>query len=117
MNNTTMTKERYLQIIATFKSFVKNKKNHPTIDQDYGTKYEGNVRFEHFVLYAMLRNREPAKTTHDVNCETYISVMEQLKRMANSSVELSKHWSWGWSHLNKGFGLTEEEFRAIVNGQ
>ena len=46
----TLTKERYNEVISTFKAFVKNKENHPKKDETYGTKYNFRITLSHFVL-------------------------------------------------------------------
>lgn len=73
-------------IKTNFAAFVNDKANHPTHDT-YGTKYSGNVQFEHFVLYAFLRGANPEKTTHNVNSEHYKDVLDTITQVFNKSNE------------------------------
>lgn len=114
MNNTTMTKERYIQITNSFKAFVKDKANHPNVDKKYGTKYGGKISHVHFVVYAMLRGRAPELTTHSIEAKSFISAIKTLDEMAYCKAPATLQRLKLWDSIRKPFGLTEDEFRQIV---
>ncbi|ELP6119468.1 hypothetical protein QTV43_000613 [Vibrio vulnificus] len=111
MKNENMTKERYLEIIANFKAFVNDIANKPYYDKEYGTKHQGNITFAHFVFYALVRGKNPEITTHDVESEKYLHVLELLRTMSKPNYRDSqlRH------SLRVAMGLTDEEITSILS--
>ena len=66
-----MNYEKKLILIKEFKAATKNNDLKPTVDETYGTKYEGYLTYLHYMFYAMLRNKNVALTTHDINAYKY----------------------------------------------
>ncbi len=109
----TLTKERYKEILATFKAFVKNKDNHPKKDEAYGTKYNFRITLSHFVLYAIIRNQDPAATSHDPeNSEKYIDAISSLRSLMRNYKPESV--SWGFKTFGEAFGITEAELNELL---
>lgn len=66
----------------TFKSFVNDPANKATRNQ-YGTKTPGLVTLEHFMLWAILRGKDPATCSHDPDGERYAQAMAYFSRLFN----------------------------------
>lgn len=110
--NYTMTKERFMEVVANFKAFVKDKANHPTYDKDYGTKYAGKLDINHFILYAILRQKDTAKTSHDpVNSETYLDAMAMFRKWANQEGKIQ---AWNINRITAPFGINEDELKDAL---
>ncbi|CAH7200794.1 conserved hypothetical protein [Vibrio chagasii] len=105
MKNTNMTKERYLEITANFKTFVNDKANKPYFDEEDGTKMLGKITFLHFVFYALFRGKNPEITTHDVESETYQHTIGLLKSMTRSS----NHETYCRGLIRNAMGMTDDE--------
>lgn len=114
MSNTTVkelfTKEEYLNLISTFREFVKDPQNKPYKCESYGTKYSGNVTLLHFVLYAVLRGKSPTKTTHDVESEKYCQALRDLETLKEGRSV------YGVNGLEKAFGLDPERLSEVLKG-
>jgi hypothetical protein len=79
------------QLISNFSLYFNDIKNKPCKDS-YGTKRDGNLHFEHFILYALIRGSNPSKTTHSTTSENYISALKQvnyIRKLDLSKIELS----------------------------
>lgn len=115
VNNTfSLTRDRYLEIVSTFKLFVKNKNNHPKKDERYGTKYNFNIKLVHFVLYAIIRNQDPKKTSHDPEkSEKYEEAIKSLNSLMKGYDE-SKVNLFYKAKFKDSFGITEEEINGIL---
>lgn len=110
----TLSKSRYMEIVETFKAFVKDKKNHPKIDERYGTKYNFRINIEHFILYAILRNKEPSKTSHDPeSSEKYMSAMRSLELLSRSYSEERENWYYK-DTFAEAFGISELELHELL---
>lgn len=55
----------------TFGAYVKAPENRPWYSEEYGTKYPGKVTLLHFMIYAVLRGKDPRKVSHDPSGATY----------------------------------------------
>lgn len=109
----TLTKKRYNEILSTFKAFVNNKDNHPKKDKTYGTKYNFRITLSHFVLYAIIRNQDPAATSHDPeNSETYIDAISGIKSLMRNYKPESV--SRGFKTFEEAFGVTESELNDLL---
>ena len=102
MNNKALSKEQFFEMRKTFKAFVKDRSNHPRKDATYGSKIGGNVMFKHFVAYAVLRGKDPALTTHDVESESYQDVLRDLRRYSEGGSD------WELERFLLAFGLDFE---------
>ena len=101
--NRTLTKEKFELAVKDFRSFLKDKKNHSYHHPEFGNKIEGKLKFRHFIFYAMLKNRDIEKTTHDVSSEKYLVELDLIKKF----------------RLNSDFlmcfpSLSEEEIKEII---
>lgn len=105
--NHLFTEDRFNEIIVTFKVFVKDKDNKPWKNETYGTQYPGKVTFEHFIFYAMLRGKDPVKTTHDPESERYKMIIDRFSRALQGKGFLLKP-------VVSALGMTEEEGLAVV---
>lgn len=113
-NNSNMTKERYLQIKANFKAFVKDPENRPYYCETYGTKYEGYTSLIHFALYAILRNKDPKITSHDPeNSEKFLDAISDLKSIYMTTGNIGDHRKY--IYVTKPFGLTSEELKEALS--
>ncbi|ELP5902555.1 hypothetical protein QTV49_004595 [Vibrio vulnificus] len=109
----TLSKERHNEIISSFKAFLKNKDNHPKKDEVYGTKYNFRITLSHFVLYAIIRNQDPAATSHDPeNSEKYINAISGLRSLMRNYKPESV--SWGFKTFGEAFGITEVELNGVL---
>ena len=80
MNNEQPSPSRYQAIGLAkhaFKAFVSDPANKPTRNY-YGTKFPGNVKLEHFMLWAVLRGKDPAGCTHDAKSDRYTQAIAYL---------------------------------------
>ena len=83
----TITKEEFLSARNAFRKALKDPKAKPRYCKTYGTKYPGNIEFLHFGFYAILRNADIRKITHDVDSENYKRMVGILKSgWQNSSI-------------------------------
>ncbi|MDK9790151.1 hypothetical protein [Vibrio sp. D431a] len=105
---TVMTKEEYLNLITSFRGFVKAPENKPYKCKTYGTKYEGNVQLIHYVMYAVLRGKSPESTTHDVNSEKFIDAMMDVNRIVESGT------SFKIDDFEGTFGLSLERVSEVL---
>lgn len=112
-----LSKERHFEIVKTFKEFAKNKENHPYKDQTYGNKIDGKLSFIHYVLYAIIRQKNPDLTSHDPkNSEKYAEIMSSLDQ-AMHNIKRDGNLS-RYSYYNRiasDFGITPEELYAVLN--
>lgn len=112
-NNTNMTKERYLQIKANFKAFVKDPANLPYYCETYGTKYDGYTGLIHFALYAILRNKDPKITSHDPeNSEKFLDAISDLKSLHMATGKIADHRKY--TYVTKPFGITSDELKLAL---
>jgi hypothetical protein len=103
--NRIMSKELYMKLVAEFKESTKNKEFKPYFGKDYcgnKIKMKGKFSFVTYIFYAILRGKDPAKTTHDVLSETY---SDALYYLASSYNQIHKIMP----------SLTEELFKLIVS--
>ncbi|CAH7386389.1 hypothetical protein VCHA53O466_40478 [Vibrio chagasii] len=109
-NSSPLTKEQFKAAVISFKEFVKSKDNKPYYCKTYGTKYAGEVRFDHYVAYAIMRGKNPEITTHDAESESFKCVMLNLKRMAESTMARERMED----SISKAFGLSSVEFQKVL---
>lgn len=110
-----LSKEKWQMAVMDFKKFNLDPDNKPFKDSTYGTKYQGEIRFITYILYAMLREKDFRKTTHNVNSESFVDRISALKAFSegksvgnwviNDEIALAK----------KCFSsLTTEELKAVI---
>lgn len=83
-----MNRQNYLNIKKSFAKFVNEKSNRPKKDPHYGNKIEGNIKFIHFIIYAIICRKDPVKTTHDEYSENYIYNMELIKKLIDGKLSI-----------------------------
>jgi hypothetical protein len=103
-----MSKERYYGIIDNFRKFLKDKDNKPHKNETYGNKEEGKIRFEHFIIYAILRGRDISKTTHSIDSDKYKDILIYLEFMSNGGKNIPKY-------LMEPFGFTQDEYLDVIS--
>lgn len=81
--NFVISKEKYVNAIKDFKDFIKNKDNYSYPHEIYGHKVEGIIGLKHFMFYAMLRNKDIEKTTHNVESEKYQYALRMFRGLYN----------------------------------
>lgn len=106
-NRETMNKETYLRLVKEFKDSTKNKDLKPYWGKDWlgnKIKIKGDFIFEHYIFYALLRNKNPEITTHDVSSESYIEAKYNVKN------------GYSFGVINKIMpSLTKEMYEEIVS--
>jgi hypothetical protein len=109
MNTATLQEEQkrlsdevFHGAIAQFKAYQKDPDNRPKKDPDYGHKIEGNLTHEHYIFYALLRGKDPAKTSHDPSGESFKGKMDALVRR-------------GFPYGKVAFGLSPEDVRMVLS--
>lgn len=112
--NHALSKDRFKEVVLSFKSFVKDKNNHPKKDEKYGTKYNFRITLAHFIVYAIIRNQDPSKVSHDpINSEYYSDVMKELKSMVTNYNPDRK--SWRYRTFKEAFNISEEELNRVLS--
>ncbi|MFS1427927.1 hypothetical protein LMH73_012405 [Vibrio splendidus] len=96
----TVTKERYLEVVASFKKYGKKPNAH-----------EAGSCFEMYVLYALVRGKSPQSTTHNTKSDTYEKAVFTVLKYLNGKANRNKWCDEGRKSimLDKAFGLTEDE--------
>ncbi|WP_210498612.1 hypothetical protein [Vibrio crassostreae] len=108
--NTVVTREQFIEMKKCFKSFVNNKSNWSFKCERYGTKYAGNVMFEHYITYSILRGRAPEENSHDAQGETFAEAMKYLK-----SVSEGRNASWRpTKNISNAFEVEDEVIVEIL---
>ncbi|MGZ7507823.1 hypothetical protein [Vibrio parahaemolyticus] len=104
-NNTmkTLEKNRFFEIVSQFKGFVNAKEN----------ERESTHMFEMYILYAVIRGKDPKKTSHDPSAESYEEALGNVKGFLEQRYKPSKWLPKGnfANTLIDAFGLTEEEMK------
>ncbi|MCY9861433.1 hypothetical protein OTK49_02730 [Vibrio coralliirubri] len=109
----TMSKERFAEVVSTFKAFVKDKNNHPTYDKQYGTKYAGKLNIKHYIVYAILRQKDTAKTSHDpIKSGAYLDSIAMFRKWAKEENAIN---AWYLSGITAPFGITEDELKDALS--
>jgi hypothetical protein len=67
------------EIKVNFIEFSSREENRPYRDKVYGTKYAGKTGFVHYILYAIIRGKNPDRCAHDINTYKYIDNMDLIK--------------------------------------
>jgi hypothetical protein len=108
-----MNYERKTQLIKEFKESFHNKNLKPTY-AELGHKIEGKLNFNIFVFYAILRNKNIEKTTHDIKSEKFLSILYILKDFENKN---SRYKNDLYNNINIVFPsiLIEEVEELIKN--
>lgn len=81
-NEYVTTKEVYLKLVKEFKDSTKNDDFKPYYGKDWNgdkKKIKGKLAFEHYIFYALLKNKDITKVTHSVDSETYLDALSKLK--------------------------------------
>ena len=102
---TIMTKELYLQLVKEFKESANNKDFKPSWGKNWNgdkEKQNGTFVFEHYIFYALLRNKNPEITTHDPLSESYHDALSNLKYLYESMKKIMP-------------SLSKELFMEILN--
>ncbi len=101
---TKFTKERYLEIVDSFKTIAKKAKSH---------KCESSM--ELYVLNALIRGRSVTKTTHNVSSLKYKTAEKHIYDYLNGKEYRSQYSLEGRIPyvLDEAFGLTKEEKELI----
>lgn len=114
--NHALSKERFKDVVASFKSFVKDKNNHPKKDEQYGTKYNFKITLGHFIVYAIIRNQDPSKTSHNPEgSEKYIDAMRELKSIVSSYRHDRE--GRGIRSYQEAFNMSEDELVRVLKGK
>ena len=101
MNN-KLEKEKILALVKEFREIYHDPDHRPFLERnDYGAyRVEGTLRFEHYVLYALIRGKDPLKC---VKRATDLLKIEHKFKVS----------SWNW--YQKVFkSLTQDEFNEMV---
>jgi hypothetical protein len=86
-----MNYEKKQELIKEFKAATKNKAFNPTIDTQYGNKYEGKLHYLHYMFYAMLRNKNIELITHDIESPKFkIRKLQLLSFVKDTYQEINK---------------------------
>lgn len=102
------------QLIANFSLYFNDSKNKPSKDT-YGTKIDGNLYFEHFILYALIRGADPSKTTHSITSENYVTALNQINYMRNLDInKIESSYKYLFTPF-VGDKLTTEDIINILN--
>lgn len=106
-----MNYERKQQLTQEFKTSFHNKEFRPTY-AELGHKIEGKLNFNVFIFYAMLRNKNIEKTTHDVNSEKFTSAVDYFK---NATKETGWYRNYLYNELKIVFpSLKEDELVEVI---
>lgn len=111
-HSTPLSLERTIEVCKVFRKFVNNKESKPWKCEKYGTKYSGMVTHEHFILYAALRGKNPAETSHNPESEEYkekIAKLQSLIKYNNGALSALAE-----QYCNT-FSIEHDEFVRIVN--
>jgi len=68
----TMTKEEYINTINGFKKYIKSQRNIKKENRTLGLRQ--------FVFYALLRNKDYQKVTHDIESKKFKEVISSFDR-------------------------------------
>lgn len=100
----TVTKERYQEVVARFKKYGKKP-----------NAYSLGSCFEMYVLYALIRGKSPASTSHNTESETYIDAIALVLNYLNGKSSRSTWSEEGRKSamLDEVFALTEEECKNL----
>lgn len=105
------TIEKTIEACKTFRAFVKDEDNKPWKCEQYGTKYPGAVTHKHYILYAVLRGKNPSETSHAPESESFKEKVEQLKLMAKLS---DARFEYSTDSYRKAFGLSTDEMKLVI---
>ncbi|WP_415913189.1 hypothetical protein [Neptuniibacter sp. QD37_11] len=101
--NTGICRARFIEIRDYFRSFIKDKDNHPYYCEDYGTKYPGKVTYEHFIFYAILKGKDPKRCSHDPDGERFKEAMECLRE------------PFAYTRIVRAFHMSDEEVKVVLS--
>ena len=107
-----MNYERKQQLTQEFKISFHNKDFRPTY-APLGHKIEGKLTFNVFIFYAMLRNKNIEKTTHDVNSDKFTEAVSHFKSSLNKDSWYRNHMYNKVKHVFPS--LFEEEFIEVIS--
>ncbi|ENH6782400.1 hypothetical protein ABWE86_005129 [Vibrio parahaemolyticus] len=99
----TQEKNRFFEIVSKFKAFVNAKES----------ERESSHIFEMYILYAVIRGKDPKKTSHDPSTDSYEEALGNVKGFLEQRYKPSKWLPKGnfANTLIDAFGLTEEEMK------
>jgi len=115
MTISVLTKEQFTSIQTAFREVFHDDDQKPHHCETYGTKYAGTLRFEHFVVYALLRGKNLSKVTHDTKSIHFTNLLRSLLALIETGKyhHFYKNEEGEISYLSKNlgtvFGLTEDE--------
>ncbi|MFS1427928.1 hypothetical protein LMH73_012410 [Vibrio splendidus] len=111
---TAFTRDRFMEIVEQYKAYVNNSlalrkepMKKPCCDQ-----------MELYVMYVLLKGRNPECTTHCVESEKYEQALSNIKSYLVASSTSYSHTGWNAFNdhrvlLDKAIGLTDEEKLAL----
>ena len=107
-----ISEDTFHNAVSTFRNAVKDPDNKPSYDDKYGTKYNGKIRFEHFIFYALLRGVDVRKTTHNVTSEKFVGILRDFEKDSETKVDEPKRII---NSIKSEFGLSNKQMMDILN--
>lgn len=100
-------------IKSEFKDSLKNEDFMPHNCSTYGTKYDGSFQFEHFIFYAMLKNKDIRKVTHDKDSIYYRYTLAKIAYMAFESNKFLNLYNF----LHRNMEASEHKKAEYINNK